>query len=104
MVRGIMELKGLSETRTLQGSKKRSMPRAQNGTYLDIFILGKEKDRLEKEIVIINERKKSRQRRLDEIAVEMKNLEEAENRRKQATPGAPKSPHKKGWKTVAMTY
>jgi len=104
MVRGVMELKGLSETRTLQGSKKRSMPRAQNATYLDIFILGKEKDRLEKEMIIIDKRKTSMQRRLDEIAVEMKKLEEAEIRKKRATPGAPKSHHKKGWKTMAMTY
>jgi hypothetical protein len=104
MVRGVMELKGLSETRTLQGSKKRSMPRSQNTTYLDIFILGKEKDRLEKEMFIIDKRKASMQRRLDEIAVDMKKLEEAEVRGKRATPGAPKSHHKKGWKTVAMTY
>jgi hypothetical protein len=104
MVRGVMELKGLSETRTLQGSKKRSMPRAQNATYLDIFILGKERDRLEKEMIIIDKRKTSMQRRLDEIAVEIKKLEEAEIRKKRATPGAPKSHHKKGWKTMAMTY
>jgi hypothetical protein len=44
------------------------------------------------------------QRRLDEIAVEMKKLEEAEIREKRATPGARKSHHKKGWKTMAMTY
>ena len=104
MVRGVTELKGLSEMRTLQGSKKRSMPRAQNATYLGIFILGKEKDRLEKAMIIIDKRKTSMQRRLDEIAVEMKKLEEAEIREKRATPGAPKSHHKKGWKTMAMTY
>lgn len=105
MVRGVTELKGLSETRTLQGSKKRSMPRAQNATYLGIFILGKEKDRLEKAIIIIDKRKMSMQRRLDEIAVEMKKPEEEEEiRGKRATPGAPKSHHKKGWKTMAMTY
>ena len=104
MVRGVTELKGLSETRTLQGSKKRSMPRAQNATYLGIFILGKEKDRLEKAMIIIDKRKTSMQRRLDEIAVEMKKLEEAEIREKRATPGARKSHHKKDWKTMAMTY
>jgi hypothetical protein len=104
MVRGVTELKGLSETKTLQSSKKRSMPRAQNATYLGIFILGKEKDRLEKAMIIIDKRKTSMQRRFDEIAVEMKKLEAAESRGKRATPGAPKSRHKKGWKTMAMTY
>ena len=104
MIRGVTELKGLSETRTLQGSKKRSMPRAQNATYLEMFILGKEQGRLEKEMIIIDKRKASMQRRLDEIAVEIKKLKEEEIRGKRATPGAPKSHHKKGWKTMAMTY
>jgi hypothetical protein len=104
MVRGVTEIKGLSETRTLQGSKKRSMPRSQNATYLGIFILGKERDRLEKEMFIIDKRKMNMQRRLDEIAVEIKKLKEEEIRGKRATPGAPKSHHKKGWKTMAMTY
>jgi hypothetical protein len=104
MVRGVTELKGLSETRTLQGSKKRSMPRAQNTTYLDIFILGKEKDRLEKEMIIIDKRKASLQKRLDDIAVEMKKLKEAEIRGKRATPGESKKHPPKDWKTMAMTY
>ena len=104
MIRGVMKLKGLRETRTLQGSKKRSMPRAQNATYLDIFILGKERDRLEKEMIIIDKRKASMRRRIDEIAVEMKKLEEAEIRGKRATPGESKSRPAKGWKTMAMKY
>lgn len=104
MVRGVTELKRLSETKTLQGSKKRSMPRVQSSTYLDLFILGKEKDRLEKEMIIIDKRKTSMQRRLDEIAVEMKKLEGAETRGRQATPDEFKKNHKKDWKTMAMTY
>jgi hypothetical protein len=104
MIRGVMKVKGLRETRTLQGSKRRSMPRAQNTTHLDIFILGKERDRLEKEMIIIDRRKASMRRRLDEIAVEMKNLEEAENRERKAVPGETKSRPAKGWKTMAMTY
>jgi sugar-specific transcriptional regulator TrmB len=53
---------------------------------------------------IIDKRKMNMQRRLDEIAVEIKKLKEEEIRGKRATPGAPKSHHKKGWKTMAMTY
>ena len=104
MVRGVTELKGLSETRTMRGSIKRSMPRVQSSSYLDLFLLGKEKDRLEKEMFVLEKRKTSLQKKLDEIAVEMKKLEEAEIREKRATPGARKSHHKKGWKTMAMTY
>ncbi len=59
---------------------------------------------MEKEMIIIDKRKASLQKRLDDIAVEMKKLKEAEIRGKRATPGVPKSHHKKGWKTMAMTY
>jgi hypothetical protein len=104
MIRGFLKLKGLRETRTLQGSKKRSMPRAQNATYLDIFILGKERDRLDKEMIIIDKRRTSMRRRLDEIAIEMKNLEEAENREKRPMPGKSNKCLAKGYKTMAMTY
>jgi hypothetical protein len=104
MIRGIVKLKGLRETKTLQGSKKRSMPRAQNATYLDIFILGKERDRLDKEMIIIDKRKSSMRRRLDEIAIEMKNLEETENREKRAAPGGSRRHPPKGWKTMGMKY
>jgi hypothetical protein len=104
MIRGVMKLKGLRETRTLQGSKKRSMPRAQNATYLDIFILGKERDRLDKETIVIDKRKASMRSRLDEIVIEIKNLEEAENRGKRAASGKSQRGPAKGWKTMAMTY
>jgi len=104
MFKGATELKGLSETRTLQGCKKKGKSRVHSATHLDIFILGKEKERLEKVIFVLEKRNNSARKRLEEIAVEVKRLEEAEIREKQATPGVPKSHHKKGWKTMAMTY
>lgn len=104
MVRGVTKLKGLSETRTLQGSKKRSMPRLQSSSYLDLFLLGKEKDRLEKEMFILDKRKTRLQKKLDEIAVEMKKLEGAKTRGKRATSDESKKHPPKDWKTIAMTY
>lgn len=104
MTNGIMKPKGLGETKTLHGSKKRSMPRAQNATYLDIFILGKERDRLEKEMRIMEIRRASMRRRLDAIAVEIKSLKEAENHEKLAVHDKARKCPAKGWKTMAMTY
>jgi predicted nucleic acid-binding Zn-ribbon protein len=104
MVRGVTELSGLRETRTMHGSKKRSIPRVQSSAYLDLYMLGKEKDRLEKEMFIIEKRKTSLQKRLDDIAVEMKKLEGAETREKRAAPDESKKHAPKDWKTMAMTY
>ena len=104
MVRGATELSGLREMRTMHSSKKRSIPRVQSSAYLDLYMLGKEKDRLEKEMFMLEKRIASTQKRIDEIAGEMKKLEGAETRGRQATPDEFKKNHKKDWKTMAMTY
>lgn len=104
MVRGVTELSGLREIRTLHSAKKRSIPRVQSSTYLDLYMLKKEKDRLEKEIYVLDKRKKSMQKRLDEIDAEMKKLEEAEPRRSQAKPEGFKKPSGKDWKTMPLKY
>lgn len=104
MVRGVTELSGLREIRTMHSSKKRSIPRVQSSAYLDLYMLRKEKDRLEKEVFILEKRKKSLQKRLDEIDTEMKKLEEAESRRGQANPDGFKKPPAKDWKTMPLKY
>jgi len=104
MVRGVTELSGLRETRTMHGSKKRSIPRVQSSAYLDLYMLGKEKDRLEKEMFVLEKRKTSLQKRLDDIAVEMKKLGGAKTRRKRAASDESKKHPPKDWKTMAMTY
>ncbi len=104
MVRGVTELSGLREMRTMHSSKKRSIPRVQSSAYLDLYMLGKEKDRMEKEMFILEKRKTSLQKRLYEIAVEMKKREGAETREKRAAPDEFNNHRKKDWKTMAMTY
>lgn len=104
MVRGVTVLSGLREIRSMHSSKKRSIPRVQSSAYLDLYMLRKEKDRLEKEVFILEKRKKSLQKRLDEIDAEMKKLEEAEPRKSQANPEGFKKPSGKDWKTMSLNY
>ncbi|MDO9575864.1 MAG: hypothetical protein Q7J55_04990 [bacterium] len=111
MVRGVTELSGLGEIRTMHSSKKRSIPRVQSSAYLDLYMLGKEKDRLEKEMFILEKRKTSIQKRLDEIAVEMKKLEEEEGiARSNTNPNSAERTYtlgnvvKKEWKKMVLNY
>jgi predicted nucleic acid-binding Zn-ribbon protein len=109
MVRGITELSGLREIRTMTSSKKRSIPRVQSSAYLDLYMLKKEKDRIEKEIYILEKRKDSTQKRLAGIDAEMKKIEQKEvcerpmndAETKAVAPG--KNPAKE-WKTMAIKY
>jgi predicted nuclease with TOPRIM domain len=104
MVKGGVELRGLKETRTMHGSQKRSMPRVKSSAYLDLFILGKEKDRLLKELSVMAKRKENLDKRLAEIAVEWKKLEEAKVRERPAPSGEPDDLRPKDWKKVPVSY
>jgi len=104
MVRGATELSGLREIKTMHSSKKRSIPRVQSSAYLDLYMLRKEKDRLEKEVCILDKRRKSIQKRLDEINTEMEKLEKIEARKVEANLETSTKPSGKDWKTMALKY
>jgi hypothetical protein len=104
MVRSATELSGLREIRTMHSSKKRSIPRVQSSAHLDLYMLRKEKDRLEKEVCILDKRRKGIQKRLDEISAEMERLEKTEARRTEANLEKSTKPSGKDWKTMALNY
>jgi len=111
MVRGVTELSGLREIKSMTSSKKRSIPRVQSSAYLDLYMLKKEKDRIEKEVYILEKRKNSMQKRLAGIDAEMKKLEQKEAGERQMNDGetnaaaSRKNPAKdKDWKTMAIKY
>ena len=51
------DIQGVSSIKTSQKSKVRAMPRAKGSEYLDLFLLGKNKARLEKENINVTKRK-----------------------------------------------
>jgi putative cell wall-binding protein len=104
MGRSATELRGLREIRTMTSSQKRSIPRVQSSAYLDLYILSKEKDRLEKEVCNLDKRKKSIQKRLDEINAEMDRLQKAETERPEGNIESIEKPSGKDWKTLSLNY
>ena len=83
-MKGVSEISGLRSIKSMHSSSKRSIPRVQSSAYLDLYMLRKEKDRLEKEIYILDKRKKDIQKKLDEINKEMEKLQKAEPGRKES--------------------
>lgn len=98
--KGSTELNSLRSIRT----KKKSIPRLQSSPYLDLYVLGKEKDRLEKEIFILEKRKKSIEKRVAEINAEMKRSEEASAAQRLENRGGINNPAEKEWKKMSMKY
>ncbi|MBU4346705.1 MAG: ankyrin, partial [Candidatus Omnitrophica bacterium] len=85
---------------------KRSIPRVQSSAYLDLYMLRKEKDRLEKEIYILDKRKKDIQKKLDDVNKQMDKLQKAETGRKERAANEFEKPAdaEKEWKTMSLKY
>lgn len=103
-MKGVSEISGLRSIKSMHSSGKRSIPRVQSSAYLDLYMMRKEKDRLEKEIYILDKRKKDIQKKLDEINKEMEKLQKAETGRKESVAKEFEKPSKKEWKTMKLKY
>jgi len=110
-MKDVNNLKGIHGAGTMQSRKKRSIPRVQSSTYLDLYMLDKEKERLLKEDRKLSMRKDGICKRLEEIEHEMSRIQGSESTMK-----GTKSPNssertfaqtngtKKEFKTMALTY
>ena len=110
-MKDVNNLKGIHGARTMQSRKKRSIPRVQSSTYLDLYMLDKEKERLLKEDKKLSMRKDDIKRRLEEIEQETNKLQESEaivkttaNKSSSGRTFAQTNGAKKEFKTMALTY
>ena len=110
-MRDVNSLPGLHTLRTMFSARKRSIPRVQSSTYLDLFMLGKEKERLLKQSEQATMRDTDVKKRLAEIDLEMNSLQGMETPVKRSgTPGSSEPAGtrqdgaKKEWKTIKLNY
>ena len=105
-MKGVSEISGLRSIKSMHSSSKRSIPRVQSSAYLDLYMLRKEKDRLEKEIYILDKRKNETQKRLDDVNKGMEKLQKAETGKKERPTNEFEKPADAGkeWKTMSLKY
>lgn len=77
-MKDVNTISGIHKVRTMNSTKKRSIPRIQSSTYLDLYMLNKEKERLLKEAARLDLRNTVIKKRLEEISMEMSKLQDAE--------------------------
>lgn len=107
-MRGVTDLSELRDIRSLHTSGRRSIPRVQSSAYLDLYMLQKAKDRLEKEAALLIKRGQAIEKRLSEIQKQMDSLE----RSARMEPTIDSKEHSKGpngstkrkWKKFALKY
>jgi len=108
MPRGVGDIGGLRNIRSMHTSGKRSIPRVESSAYLDFYMLRKEEERLEKEDAILEKRKAAIQKRLEDIKKEKEALEGLYKQEKEQQAG-PKEvtneePQEKKWKKMSLSY
>ena len=111
IMRDVNSLKGLHVVRSMHSTKKRSIPRVQSSTYLDLYMLNKEKERLLKEGERLGLRDTVIKKRLEEIDLEMNKMQRTESTAK-THPNLSSSERaltqkngtRKEWKKMSLNY
>jgi hypothetical protein len=106
-MRGVTDISGLRDIRSMH-STRRSIPRFKNSAFLDLYLLQKEKERLEKEAALLAKRSQGIQKRLSDIQRQTESLERSAQSDRPDNGGEkaaePNSPAKRKWKTFALNY
>ena len=103
-MRGASEINGLRGIKSMRSTSKKSIHQVESSAYLDLYMLRKEKDRLEKEIHILEKRKKDAEKKLSDIDKQMDKLQKAEVESKDKVLRRPSELPDKNWKSMDLKY
>jgi hypothetical protein len=66
-MKGISHIRGITNVKSIHSVGAGSIPKVQRSSCLELYLLRREKDRLEKEIFTLNKRTSTTKRQLDNI-------------------------------------
>lgn len=66
-MRGIQQMPGIRDIKSIHSVGARSIPKVQRSSYLELYMLRREKDKLEKEIFALDKRRNAANRQLNSI-------------------------------------
>ena len=74
-MKGILHVTGSKEIKSMHSVGARSIPKAQRSAYLELYMHRREKDRLEKEIFVLDKRRNTAKRLLGSIDKRIEKLQ-----------------------------
>ncbi|MFH1519620.1 MAG: hypothetical protein ABIE75_03510 [Candidatus Omnitrophota bacterium] len=74
-MKGILHVTGVREIKSIHSINARSIPKAQRSAYLELYMFRREKDRLEKEIFVLDKRRNTAKRLLGSINKRIEKLQ-----------------------------
>lgn len=79
-MRGIQQVPGLTDVKGMHSIGARSIPKVQRASHLELYMFQKEKDRLEKEIFVLDKKKGAAGRQLDAVVKRIERLQKETGR------------------------
>lgn len=76
----MVDIRGIEKVRTMKTTHSRSMPPNMEEAYIEMYLLSKEKERLENEVTRLDTRREVIVGRLQEIEKQMKRLEKQDKK------------------------
>lgn len=74
-MKGMLQMPGIRDIKSIHSVGARSIPKVQRSGYLELYMLRREKDRLEKEIYALDKRMNTAKRQLDSINKRIEKLQ-----------------------------
>ena len=71
----ILQTQGVRNIKSIHSIGASSIPKVQRSSYLELYILGSEKNRLEKEIFALDKRRNTAKKQLDSVCKRIKKLQ-----------------------------
>lgn len=101
------KMSGLSDIKTSQKARVHGTPKSAEASYLDLYILSKERDRLEQEKSVVDKRKEQLEANLEDLKQQIETLKKVvpqEGRQIGGREAIKKEVAKKEWKTMTLDY
>ncbi|MFH1613730.1 MAG: hypothetical protein ABIG61_01420 [Planctomycetota bacterium] len=101
-MKSMQQLPNLSDIKSVRSIGATSIPKIKRPAHLDLYVLGMEKSRLEKELAVLNKRRNTVMRSLADVSAQVEKLrkqtyEQQGNKDQENTPQKP-------LKTLAVSY
>jgi len=101
-MKGMLELTGIRDIKSIHSAGARSIPKVQRSSYLDLYMLRRERERLGKEIFALDKRRTANQRQLDCIGQRIEKLQKEVNEEQKVK--SYKCVPKKPLRTLSISY
>lgn len=101
-MKGMLQILGVRDVKNMHSVDARSIPKVQRSSYLTLYMLRLEKDRLEKEVFMLNKRRSALDMQLDNIRKRIERLQKEvhEEEKIKNYKGIPSRP----LKTISINY